>query len=913
MIRMVASSSAKQAKSYYTEALIKSDYYLNDQELPGQFRGLLADRIGVTGPVRREYFFDICENRNPLTGLQLTARTSANRRVGYDINFHVPKSVSVIHALSKDDHILNAFRGAVHDTMADIEKDMATRVRKDKNDSDRKTGELLYADFVHQTARPVEGHLPDPHLHAHCYVFNATWDEKEQRVKAAQFGNIVRDSPYYTARFQKRMAARLMDLGYQIRTTKKAFEIEGVPQYVIDHFSKRTDEIGRMAKAKGITDADALDALGARTRSKKNKSVSMDELKSDWRGQIRTLGMTEAEGSRPVRFGPDTAKEKPTLENSVDFSLNHHFEKASVVPERKLLATAYKQSIGNQAISLESVDERLHSNASLLAGEENAQKVFTTRDILKEEQYMVRLAQAGRGTMLPLYSKLPEIQAGGQQGVAIAHILSTSDRVSIIRGAAGSGKTTLMREAVDWIEKAGKSVTVVAPTSVASRDVLSSEGFAQATTVAALLEDKDAIAKLKNGVLWVDEAGMLGTKNMTAVLELAAKQNARLILGGDTRQHSSVDRGDALRILNTVGKIKAAEVTKIYRQKGADYNQAVEYLSNGNVKEGFGKLNTMGAIREIDPKKPHDLLVDDYLSYLRDGKKALVISPTNAHRQELTEAIRVRMREQKMLGKKEIVAEKLEPQYFSQAEKDDWKNYKPGQVIQFVQNTTGIKRGSRWLVSEVSQKDIILKDPVSGKQTPLPQGRSACFDVLERSHLSLSKGDKVRVTRNSYDENKSRMDNGQMLDVMGVKKDGRIVLQNGISKQQYFIDRRFGHIDHAHCITSYASQGKTVDNVLIAQPAATFPATNAKQFYVSASRAREGINIYTDDKKALLGHAQRLGDRTSAMELTAMQKHQDHAMNRQRETLPPDKASRPQQKDTPSITKKSPKDIEPGI
>jgi conjugative relaxase-like TrwC/TraI family protein len=138
----------------------------------------------VTGMATKEVLFAFCENVNPSTGQPLTARTKDERTIGYDINFHCPKSVSIVHALSKDDHILNAFHDCVSETMRDIEADSKTRVRKGGKYDDRETGELAWADFVHQTARPVEDAAPDPHLHAHCYVFNATWDATEQQFKA---------------------------------------------------------------------------------------------------------------------------------------------------------------------------------------------------------------------------------------------------------------------------------------------------------------------------------------------------------------------------------------------------------------------------------------------------------------------------------------------------------------------------------------------------------------------------------------------------------------------------------------------------------------------------------------------------------------------------------------------------------
>ncbi|RYG45546.1 MAG: conjugal transfer protein, partial [Chitinophagaceae bacterium] len=178
---MVQSSSAAHAKAYFSDALSKSDYYINDQELNGKIQGKLAERLGLTGPATQEVFFALCENINPRTGEHLTPRTKEERTTGYDINFHCPKSVSILHALSSNDHLLEAFQQSVQATMQDIEADSKTRVRKDGQYDDRNTGELVWADFVHQTARPVDDSVPDPHLHIHAYIFNATWDEQEQK------------------------------------------------------------------------------------------------------------------------------------------------------------------------------------------------------------------------------------------------------------------------------------------------------------------------------------------------------------------------------------------------------------------------------------------------------------------------------------------------------------------------------------------------------------------------------------------------------------------------------------------------------------------------------------------------------------------------------------------------------------
>ena len=109
MLRMIQCQSAEQAKDYHNNALAPGDYYLDDQELKGVFRGKIADRLGIAGEADKFAFDALCDNLNPVTLKRLTPRNVQNRTVGYDINFHCPKSVSVLHVLAKDGHILDAF------------------------------------------------------------------------------------------------------------------------------------------------------------------------------------------------------------------------------------------------------------------------------------------------------------------------------------------------------------------------------------------------------------------------------------------------------------------------------------------------------------------------------------------------------------------------------------------------------------------------------------------------------------------------------------------------------------------------------------------------------------------------------------------------------------------------------------
>src|ERR1700675_3037226 len=152
MIRITQQDSAKAAKSYYTTA----DYYSEGQEIVGLWGGKGASRLGLEGTVDKFSFERLCDNLDPRTGEPLTVRTRSERRVGYDFTFSVPKSVSLLYALSGDQDILGAFRSSVDETMREIEAEMKCRVRRGGRDEDRVTGEMTWAEFIHTTSRPVD-------------------------------------------------------------------------------------------------------------------------------------------------------------------------------------------------------------------------------------------------------------------------------------------------------------------------------------------------------------------------------------------------------------------------------------------------------------------------------------------------------------------------------------------------------------------------------------------------------------------------------------------------------------------------------------------------------------------------------------------------------------------------------------
>ena len=223
-----------------------------------------------------------------------------------------------------------------------------------------------------------------------------------------------------------------------------------------------------------------------------------------------------------------------------------------------------------------------------------------------------------------------------------------------IRGVAGAGKTTLLKELDGHLAAAKHNLLYLAPTSSAVK-VLQSEGFTKATTVSEYLaktQNRAMPPEWKGAVVVVDEAGLASNQQGAALLGLAEKERQRIVFVGDSRQHTSVEVGDFLRVLEDHSKIATCELKDIRRQTEADYNQAVRLLASGQAAAGMERLDGMGWIKE----EQGDYLqaaAADYLRLVAAAKpkeSVLCVAPTWAENHELTKRVRQGLREMGKLG-----------------------------------------------------------------------------------------------------------------------------------------------------------------------------------------------------------------------------------------------------------------------
>jgi ATP-dependent exoDNAse (exonuclease V) alpha subunit len=575
---------------------------------------------------------------------------------------------------------------------------------------------------------------------------------------------------------------------------------------------------------------------------------------------------------------PECVKSAPSqnlldIRAAKELAIRHLFEQVSLKRELHIAGMLLRRGIAR--VSIAEALAWVKSDPHFVRPDPDGGLV-TTCEIRDAENKMIRLAEEGRGKHEALNRakewviRHSQVGATEEQAKAVHHVLDSQDFLISFKGPAGAGKTELMTEAVTAIESlSGKRVMVLAPSST-SVEVLRAQGFTAAETLQQFQVDNALQERAKGQVLWVDEAGFLSVRQMLDLEEFAVKNDCRLIVTGDTKQHHSVEWGDALRILERSGVIAQAVLTKIYRQRFPRLREAIEDLSKGRTREGFDKLDKFGVIQEIaDDAGRLAAIAEKQIEAVTRQRSSLIVAPTHGECRAIAGAVRQAMKAKGLLLGSERSLVRLERLNLTESQQRDTVTYEPGQVVEFHKIARGavrkgvkekrFKSGEQWEVLRREEGVVIIgKDGVE-KQLPLDQARK--FSVFERENINIAIGDRVRFTKNLKHRGQKFLNN-EVRTVVGIDE-GRIIFDKG----EIVRNSAALHLDQGIAVTSHASQAKTVDQVIVSVPVRAFSQANEAQFYVSMSRARWAMHLFTDSKVALREAVTRPSKRLSSWEL----------------------------------------------
>lgn len=875
----------RNAKEYFQEHLAVGDYYSEGRAVAGEWLGKGAETLGLSGVVKSGEFVALCENLDPRTGQKLTARHKttrmkrhedgttrdvANRRVFFDWTISPPKSVSIVALVGGDERILHAHDEAVRLAVRELETFSRARVRRGGASDDRETGNLAVATFRHDTSRAL-----DPHLHSHCIVFNATHDAAEGRWKALEAREMHEARKYVENVYYHEMARALRRCGYEIENRAAGdFVVVGVPEELSRKFSKRDAEIDAQLKQllaerpelAGRNVAEIRSHLAHDKRSRKITGADPQSLREDWQ---RQMTREEQRLLRHLCGRKESVRSSPVGEDgALRWAEEHVFDRRSVVSEQELWRHALEHGRGGE---FSADDLRAATHRTPYVRQEGK---LTTATVLGRELQLVGEAKDGRGAagvLLPGWdgdASLDEFQLA-----AARQILGSHDRIMLFRGGAGTGKSFTLRVVHDALLRHGHAVHVLAPQRQQVQG-LADDGMAGARTVSEFLTRRT----LERGaVVIVDEAGQIGAKQMLDLVKLVRKQGGRLLLSGDTRQHGPVEASDALLAMERYGRLHPAELNEIRRQdpsrardkeerqRIAAYRAAVRAASEGEIGGSFDRLDAMGAVVECPANDQQAELARHFLALTRTGESALIVSPTWGEVNRVNAEVRRALQAEGRLDSKEWQVTALRAVDLTEAQKRDARHYGDGAVVAFNQSFAGIPKGATGRLLAVLSDGVAVE--TADRVRIVPFAETGKFTVCRKEDLSVCQGDRLQLKANARTLKGERLANGELVTVKRVEKSGRIRLVDGrILPPDY---RRFVH---GYAVTSYASQGKTVDHVLFSD-AGVKAATNDGQWYVTISRGRRSVRIFTPDKEALRENVTRSGKRELAMELTRTTAH----------------------------------------
>jgi hypothetical protein len=305
-------------------------------------------------------------------------------------------------------------------------------------------------------------------------------------------------------------------------------------------------------------------------------------------------------------------------------------------------------------------------------------------------------------------------------------------------------------------------------------------------------------------------------------------------------------------VLENIAGLKVARVSDIRRQSG-EYKEAVTLLARGNMLQGIEKLDALGWIKTLDGDD-YAPVARDYVDKLRETKDrekgVLIVCPTHAEGQKITDAVRDTLKQEGLLDKSEHEFTRLVPLQWTEAQRADARAYSGDEILQFHHNSGAFKAGQRVAASNALARDELPK--------------AEHFAVYGESSIKLAKGDLIRMTANgwSMDEKAHRLDNGKVYTVGGFTRDGDIKLKNG-----WTLSKTWGHLAHAYASTSHAAQGRTVQHAIVVQSGHSHFAGGRESTYVAVSRGKQTATLFVDSVEELKLAAERQRMRLSAIEL----------------------------------------------
>lgn len=905
MMTMKTISGVKAGVDYYKSA--SGEYYDKDSQA-SLWQGKVAKDFGLDGEkVDFKTFETISKGLSPSGEALVRSAGSDNHRVGFDLTFSAPKSVSILSLHNPE--IRREMSSAVEKTLQWVEKTYPqSRYKLDGNTWFQNTSSLIAAKFEHMSNRNGE-----PDLHIHSVIMNLTKDSAGQ-YRTFRNEKIYIDQKVIGQVFRNYLAKDLQKIGYSVEVTSRKegfFEIKGVDREIIDELSSRskeTQEHKEILKKKypHASKAKIDDMAGLNSRSRK-KNFTIDQIKDHTEKSLSKLNTSLKKLNEHSLAQEEMAMPKHSAKDVIKNAIQAIEINQSAWREEDIIKAASKLSLGEYDLSdlKEGLKQARKSKNMNLVGQKYTSKgnfkYYSSPEMIKSEKEITKIISSGKNkpeiflSTSNINEELKKLEKEGivftkGQQESFKFILQEKDQFIGIQGDAGTGKTFMMNHVRSILEKKNVNVIGLAPTGKAANGLKTDAKIANSRTIDSYLtqnkeEKKEQKSNHPQGKkeLWIiDEAGMVSSKNMNKLLKIAQEKNAKVIITGDIKQFESIEQGKIFSDLQKSGFFKFAQMKDVVRQKTELTRYVVNNFNNyfdreknpTYLKNAFAALKNENLITQNKDWDEHITQIkDEYLESVKEKKSVAVLVATNKERTELNESIRSDLKSINKLEKKNYSFTVHSSLGLSGVASQHADEYKAGQVF-FTQKKIGeIGKGIQGRITKIDPINNNIN--VSYFAPKLKKHFHSSISLSEKDVLkaikvfnveerNFSKGDQVIFLKN---DSKVGIQNGQTGKITKIDETGECKVQVDNKTVKFNLSLKgsspYNYIDHAYALTDYKSQGSTYDKLIWS---VSSNKTNFNAGYVAATRVKETIKIFTDDAKALETSISRLSNKVSTLE-----------------------------------------------
>jgi conjugative relaxase-like TrwC/TraI family protein len=885
--------SSTQAQTYHAKEFTAAEqnYWKQEDTIQGEWRGKLAEEFGLSGAVGALEFSRLAEGQHPATGEQLVQHrvaheyktedgrtvTPVEHRAGWDATFSAPKSISLTALVGGDDEVREAHRKAVAFALEELEH--YTQARIGSNHAPESTGQFVAATFEHDTARPVDGYAA-PQLHTHSVIFNMTQRE-DGTMRALQPRSLFETQQFATAVYQSHLTYQLRSLGYEIEPGRSgAPEIKGYSQEYLDASSLRRQQIVEAVARSGFSGPEAAQIAAHNTRDGKQilspaEVVAAHRQIADEYGNQAESVVAEAQSRRKSKAHQSSLEERAQQASSaLTFARDKGFEREAVLDERAIFVDAMRRGMGEMTYP----EVRANFEARITSGEfrevngskHSAGRHFTTAGTIQAEKEIIRSVREGQGQapqLMSIQDAIPLTEAherlNDTQRKAIEQILTSRDQVQGLQGSAGSGKTSTLAAIRQGAEQNGYAVEGFAPTSRAAHQ-LREAGVTADTLQGFLARARTTNDPLQKHLYMVDESSLASTEQMRYFLRKIAAAD-KVLLIGDVHQHQGVDAGKPFEQLQESG-MRSAVLDRIVRQRDPELLKAVEHLSKNETATGVRMLQEQGRVTEIPDAEQRIATIAKV--YSAQPENTIIVSPDNASRRALNQAVRQELQAAGALEKEDRSIPVLTPRSDMTGADRAWAaRYEPGDILHYVRGSkeSGIGAGSYAQVVQVDPREnLITVQRADGERVTYDPARLRGISAYREIEREFSIGDRVQLTAPNRDLQVANRDLGTL---KSFDPDGRLTLRMDNGKEVSFDPTYMRHFDHGYAVTSHSSQGLTSQRVLVNMDTEVHPELiNGRFAYVSVSRASHDAQVFTNDAANLAQSLSKDVSKTSAVD-----------------------------------------------